>query len=399
MPIVTLDSNFIKHHLQCPQGQRKIEYCSSEIPGLIVSVSEVSPGKGTYLLRYKQSGGTKYVKIGRTYDISLVDAKKKALALKSEITDGRDPRQEKVDKRDAPTLTTFMDEHYFPYVEPRKRTAYKDKELFQLRLKKAFGGVQINRITRQQIQAFHTSVRGEGLSPASCDHYLKLLRHALNLAVDWEMLDRNPAARVPLFNIDNKIEHYLDEKQLEKLMYVLIHDGNRPVCSIVMYLLSTGARLNEALQAKWKHIDRQQKVWRIPSEINKSKKMRSVPLNDTALAILDDLDTEGRYGHLFVNTKTGKPYTTIHKVFRRLRGEAGLPHLRIHDLRHAFASYLISNNRSLFEVQQILGHSSPIVTQRYAHLSSKALQDATSAASDVITDAMPESTGGRHGKS
>ena len=108
MPIVNLDSNFIKHHLQCPQGQRKIEYCSSEIPGLIVSVSEVSPGKGTYLLRYKQSGGTKYVKIGRTYDISLADAKKKALALKSEITDGRDPRQEKMDKRDVPTLTTFM---------------------------------------------------------------------------------------------------------------------------------------------------------------------------------------------------------------------------------------------------------------------------------------------------
>jgi integrase len=390
MPIVNLDANFIKHHLQCPNGVKKIEYCSAEIPGLLVSVTNISPGKGSYLLRYKISGRTAYVKIGRTYDISLADAKKKALMLKSEIADGRDPRQEKVDKASVPTLTVFMEEHYFPYVRPRKRTAYKDEELFRLRLKKAFGHVQINRITRREVQAFHTAVRQEGLSPASCDHYLKLLRHALNLAVDWEMLDKNPAARVPLFNVDNKIEHYLDEKQLEKLMYVLIHDGNRPVCSIVLYLLSTGARMNEALQAKWVHIDRKQKVWRIPSEISKSKKVRSVPLNETALAILDDLQTEGRYDHLFVNVKTGKPYTTIHKVWNRLRRDAGLPHLRIHDLRHAFASYLISNNRSLFEVQQILGHSDPSVTQRYTHLSTKALQDAAAAASDVITDAMPD---------
>jgi integrase len=113
-------------------------------------------------------------------------------------------------------------------------------------------------------------------------------------------------------------------------------------------------------------------------------------LNETALAILDELDTEGRYDHLWVNTRTGKPYTTIHKVWDRLRREAGLPHLRIHDLRHAFASYLISNNRSLFEVQQILGHSDPSVTQRYTHLSTKALQEATAAASDVLTDAMPD---------
>lgn len=166
MPIIKLDSYFIKHHLQCPQGQRKIEFCSAEIPGLIVTVSDVSPGKGTYQLRYKHSGRTKYVKIGRTYDISLADAKKKALALKSEIAAGRNPSQEKADKRAVPTLTVFMNDFYFPFVRPRKRTAYKDEELFRLRLKKVFGHVQINRITRQQIQAFHTAVREEGLAPA-----------------------------------------------------------------------------------------------------------------------------------------------------------------------------------------------------------------------------------------
>ena len=107
------------------------------------------------------------------------------------------------------------------------------------------------------------------------------------------MLDKNPAARIPLFNRDNKVENYLDEAQLERLMHVLRTDENRPVCLIAMFLLSTGARLNEALSATWSQIDRENRVWRIAAINSKSKRMRSVPLNDSALEVLAQLDTEG----------------------------------------------------------------------------------------------------------
>ncbi len=183
----------------------------------------------------------------------------------------------------------------------------------------------------------------------------------LNLAVEWEMLERNPASKVPLFKEDNKVEHYLEDDDLERLLTVLRNHHNRPVCNIAMFLLSTGARLNEALRATWRQIDRENRVWRIPASNSKSGKVRSVPLNDTALGILDLLDTED---YLFINRRTGKPYTTIHKVWERLRNEAGLPHLRIHDLRHQYASFLVNSGRTLYEVQQILGHSDPTVTQR-----------------------------------
>jgi integrase len=95
--------------------------------------------------------------------------------------------------------------------------------------------------------------------------------------------------------------------------------------------------------------------------------------------------------HLFVNSKTGEPYTTIYKVWCRLRDDAGLPHLRLHDLRHQYASFLMNSGRTLYEVQQILGHSDPTVIQRYAHQSTKALQDAANSASDIISEAMRES--------
>lgn len=90
-----------------------------------------------------------------------------------------------------------------------------------------------------------------------------------------------------------------------------------------------------------------------------------------------------------MNLKTQAPYTTVHKVWGRIRRKAGLPHLRIHDLRHQFASFLINSGRTLYEVQQVLGHSDPSVTQRYAHLSTKSLQDAANSASVMIKGASP----------
>jgi len=133
-------------------------------------------------------------------------------------------------------------------------------------------------------------------------------------------------------------------------------------------------------------------VWRIPAATSKSKKIRSVPLNSSAIEVLDRLDTEGKFDWLFVNARTGKPMTTIHKVWERLQGKAELPHLRIHDLWHMHASFLVISGRTLYEVQQILGHSNPVVTQRYAHLSSRALRDAADSASAAIDGALMRKT-------
>jgi len=162
-----------------------------------------------------------------------------------------------------------------------------------------FGGKLLNQISRQQIQSFHTALRESGLAAATANHQVKLLRRALNLAVEWGMLEKNPAAQISLFAEDNKVENYLDQEELERLLTVLRTDRNRPVCHIVLFLLSTGARLNEALQARWRQCDRVNHVWRIPASNSKSKKIHSVPLNDAALDILNQLDTEGRYEYLF----------------------------------------------------------------------------------------------------
>lgn len=385
MPIVKLNPAFISTNLICPADKPRVEWCCDEIPGLYIEVRATSPGRGTFFLRYKdRNNKTCHEKLGRSTDIGLPDARKQARKLKAEIALGADPRGEERARKAVLTFDEFFKEHYFPYVKPRKRSWDRDEQLFRLRIQPVFGSKRLNEVSRQQIQTFHTGLLDHKLSPASCDHHVKLIRFALNKAVEWELVDKNPAAGVPLFNEDNKIERYLNEEELQRLLIVLRTDANRMVCQIALFLLSTGARLNEALQAKWGQIDRVQRVWRISAEHSKSKRMRSVPLNDSALDVLDQLCTEGKFSNLFINHQTGKPYTTIMKVWTRLREKAGLPDLRIHDLRHQFASFLVNSGRSLYEVQQILGHSDPSVTQRYAHLDSRALQEAANSASVML---------------
>ena len=211
----------------------------------------------------------------------------------------------------------------------------------------------------------------------------------LNKAVEWGVIEISPIARIKLLNVDNRVEHYMSAEELERLLAVLRSDENRPVCNVAMFLLSTGARLNEALAAAWEHIDRQSRVWRIPASTSKSKRIRSVPLNDSAIDVLDQLGTEGQSPYLFVSAKTDERLGNVHKVWDRLRKKADLPKLRLHDLRHQYASFLVNSGRSLYEVQRILGHSSHSVTERYAHLSSKSLMDAANSASVMIKGAMP----------
>ena len=204
------------------------------------------------------------------------------------------------------------------------------------------------------------------------------------------MLQKSPAVGVKLFNIDNRIQRSLDDDEMKRFLSVLANDRNRSVCQIILFLLSTGARLSEALKARWDDIDTVARVWRIPASNSKSKKVRSVPLNDSALNVVAQLNTEDNFDHLFINRRSGKPYTTIHKAFARLAADANLKDWTPHSCRHNYASLLVNGGRTLYEVQQILGHSDPKVTQRYAHLSTQSLQNAADSASDIISGAMPK---------
>jgi len=396
MPIVNLNANWIKHHLQCPTGRSSIEYCSKDLPGFFVEVTAVSPGVGSYRLRYKEKNPatgkpqTRYKTIGRTYEIEFQVAKKKAKELKLLLALGQDINTGKKDDcKESMTFSAFFEQYTQPHILERKKSYRSDIGKYNTRVKKEFGSMKLSEIEGHHIQSFITRLlRQEGLAPATCDRYLAMLSSSLHLAKDYRFVNSNVAREVKPLNICNKVENYLSDDEMVRLMHVLKTDKNRVVSAMIRLLWATGVRLNVAQMARWEQIDLENRVWRIPATNSKSGRVHSLPLNGQAIEALRENKTDQGYVFRSPRGDGTRPYNNIHKSWYRIRNEAGLPHLRLHDLRHSFASLLVNSGRSLYEVQKLLHHSTPIMTQRYAHLSTKTLQEASNAAGDAIQAAM-----------
>jgi integrase len=388
--IVKLTPEFIANNLHTPPGVRRVEFVEGDkrngVAGMYCECRASSPGQGSYYLRWKQEGTTRHKLLGTTAEITLDEARQRAKTLKAEITLGKDPRSEV--KKAIPTLTKFMEEQYIPYQKERIRGWSRQSDLFKNHLKPTFGDQPLDQISLNSVQQFLTSLRNKGYAASTCNHPVRVLRHAISLACKWGILEKDHLIGLSLLREDNHVNNILTDDELKRLVKVLKSDRNKMVSAVCLFLLSTGCRLNEALGARWEHFDLVHKNWTIPSAHSKSRKTRSIPLNPTAIQILESLGTRDKYDHPFIGRR-GK-LTTINRVWDRLRNDAGLPHLRLHDLRHNYASFLINSGRSLYDVQKILGHSDPTVTQRYAHLSTKSLQDAASSASDIINAAMSD---------
>lgn len=390
MPVIENFQSFLASGLVCPADKKKIEFSVADEPGLFVECRASVKAVPTWYLRLKNAQGTNiYKKLGTIKDVSLVQARKQAKQLKAEHLLAPKVDVQPKSANGNMTMDVFYREHYMPHARMHKRSHLRDDQLYRLRIGPKFGHQKLSEISRREVQVFQNAlVKDEKLAPASADHHVKLIRRMLNLAVQWEFLEKSTLNGIKLFMVDNQVENYLDAEQLERLVDVLRTDANRNVCLIVMFLISTGARLNEALTATWKNISVEGGVWKVDATRSKSKRSRSIPLNDSALWVLEQLQSKGKSVYLFPSPVTGKPYTSITRPWYRLRKKAQVPQVRLHDLRHGFASLLVSAGRSLYEVQQILGHSDPKVTMRYAHLSAKSMQEAANAASVIVPRAV-----------
>ena len=386
---VKLTQRFVDKQLRCPEDKKQIEFCDIELPGLYVSVSSVNPGIGTFALRYKnEAGKTKHRKIGRTNIISLKDAREQAKLYKLEISQGKDPQAEVQKRRNEMTYGEFMEDYFFPYITPRRRSAKTYRQMFDTQIKKEFGDIKVNQISKRQVHAFHNDLRNQGLKNGTCNRYLQLIKSSINIGINIvEVIDiKNPAVGIPLFPEEPK-DRYLNEDELARLMPILMADDGMPA-RIIRFLLATGLRIGECLHAEWSHIDIDNRLMIIPSEQGKSKKNDSIPLNSLALQIFEECDHTSQYP--FANPATGKPYVTIKKRFKTIMDMAGLENVTAHTLRHTCASLMINAGRSLYDVQRVLRHSSSQVTERYAHLSPQSAM----AASDTVSETLMRAASG-----
>lgn len=229
MPVVVFTPAFMATGLVCPPGKTKIEYSVADEPGLFVECRASQTSIPTWYLRQKNDRSTNsYTKLGTIKDVSLAQARKQARMLKAAHMVAPKPVSPGKASLQPMTLDVFMREHYMPHAISHKRSAKKDEQLYRLHIAPVFKDVPLNEISRREVEVFHRAFL-QKQSPASADHCIKLMRRALNLAVQWEFVEKNVLKGIKLFMVDNQVENYLDEEQLERLLYVLRTDNNRMV--------------------------------------------------------------------------------------------------------------------------------------------------------------------------
>ncbi|MEG2140087.1 MAG: site-specific integrase [Bilophila sp.] len=262
------------------------------------------------------------------------------------------------------------------YAMEHKRRWTTDEVNLRLHVLPYIGFLRLDRIRKTHIIALQQDLRGKGYSPGTCNRIMSMVRFIFNQAIRWDVLapGSNPVAGIQAYEDNGARERFLTEAEVIRLFAELEKNKNIQVGQVIKLLLYTGARKREILDARWEHIDFQRRILLVP--LSKSGKPRKITLSDVAVSLLQSLPREEGIPWVFFNPKTRKPPVSIFSAWDTIRRNVGLRDVRLHDLRHSFASFLVNSGRSLYEVQKLLGHHDPKVTMRYAHLATKSLVEA-----------------------
>jgi len=211
--------------------------------GLYMLVTQT--GMKTFYMRYRSAENgnkTTHVKLGRASDITLSQARDKVTQLRAEIANGSDPQSKVKQKRKEMTYGEFMEDYYFPYITPRRRSAGSYKDMYNLRIKAIFADTKVSLMRKRDVQAFHSDLRNQGMSNAYSNRHLALIKSSVNVGINiMEVIDiKNPAVGIPMFEETSR-ERHLDSDELARLLPVLIADDDQ-IAKIIRFLLATGLR-------------------------------------------------------------------------------------------------------------------------------------------------------------
>jgi integrase len=334
-------------------------------------------GARSYVLRYRvrTSGRDRTFTIGDASHWRVTEARVEARKLKLIVDQGGDPFGDLAAERDAPTMAElckrFETEH-LPRVRESTRRNYA--RLIELHVLPFLGkNTKVSDVKFSDIDALHRKLTKAG-TPYIANRIAAILSKMFNLAIRWEMRSDNPCRGVGR-NYESKRKRYLSGDELARLTAALPAHPDQQAADIVRLLLFTGCRKGEALAARWADIDLGSGVWTKLGSLIKQKVDHVAPLSAPARALLSRIREEQARAHphrlpeyVFAGRFGRGHRSSIKRNWAAICKAAGIAGLRIHDLRHSFASQLVSSGHSLALIGALLGHSNPNTTNRYAHL-------------------------------
>jgi integrase len=362
---------------------RRYRLNDSLVPGLCLLV--LPSGARTYYLRHRVDGAQRELKLGTPAELSPDQARDLARAALARVRAGGDPGAERRAARVAPTIEALAARHLQAHAS-RKRSGRNDEILWRRHLLPAFARVRVAALTREQVREWHACHP----QPATANRALEVLGVAMGLAEEWgwRPVGTNPARGVKA-HPERQRRRYASPDELARMRAAMQQwEAAGPLAirwrfiQLVRLLLLTGARLREVMEAEWSEIDWARGVLRVPAERGKTG-ASEVRLSDRVLAILRGLEAAAGGSRWVIPGETGeRPLVGYRRMWLALLEEAGVTDLRVHDLRHTFASYSLSGGQTLGTVGQLLGHRSTQTTSRYAHL----VDDAARAAVERVSD-------------
>jgi integrase len=257
-------------------------------------------------------------------------------------------------------------EKYLAYCKQNNRpSTYDRKRPFVQHILAFFGDVPLSNITAERVEEFK-SHRRETVGPATVNREMAALKHALNLAVEWDYLEASPAARVAKLKEPPGRVRYLTRAEAGALLAACAPE----LYPVVVTALHTGMRFGEILALEWGDVDLKRRQLRVVD--SKNNETRVVPINEILYNVLSKV--RGGDGKVFKNSR-GQPYRSVRTSFEKAVKEAGIKDFTFHDLRHTFASWLAMEGVPMSTIGRLLGHKTPQMTMRYAHLGPEYLAD------------------------
>jgi integrase len=360
-----------------------------EIKGFGIRCRE--SGAKYYVLKLRVGGRQRWLTIGRHGSPWTPDsARREARRLLGLKAAGQDPAMDRDRQKDAVTIAElgkrFLEEYVTQHCKPRTEEEYQ--RAVKSFINPVLGRHRINDLTRADVAGLHHKLRDR---PYQANRSIAVLSKMMNLAEEWGLRTdgRNPCWHVKKFK-ELKRERYLTREELQRLGAVLADPETKgtesPFAIAAIALLAlTGARLMEILTLRWEYVDLENAVLRLPDSKTGAK---LIYLNATAVNVLHTMPQMQGNPHVIAGKKDGARLINLQKAWCRIRAKAGLDDVRIHDLRHSFASVAAGTGMSLPIIGKLLGHTQASTTQRYAHLAADPLRAASDQVGAEISAAM-----------
>lgn len=373
------------------KGQRLI--FDTDIRGFALRITK--GGAKSFVVDYRMEGRQWRYTIGRYGTWSLQAARDEAKDIRRRIDRGENPAEVRSEHRSAPTVLDlarrYWEDHGKHLRDVRNNAEMLGGEFHPKDRKRgeiipALGRMKVSDVRHRDIYELHRQITKRG-APIRANRVVALLSKMFSLAVrPYEWIETNPAKGIPK-NQERKRERFLSQHEIAAVSEALAAYPSQNAANAVRLIMLTGARRAEVMEMKWSEVDWTNGVWIKPATNTKQKSEHRIPLSAPALQMLTELweKSDGQEPYVFPGRKPGEPIKQLNSVWRFVRERTGLHDVRLHDLRHTFASILASRGMSLPMIGALLGHTQQATTQRYAHLFQDPLREAANQVGAVVT--------------